>query len=115
MKHRITNLIEQTLRNMQTTGKLDPSLKPKVHVEHTRDKLHGDLASNIALTLAKAVGRKPRDIAQSICDCMPTATDIIKTEIAGPWLYQLFCQSICPINQLSTVSCKQVSIMVPVQ
>ncbi len=90
MKHRITNLIEQTLRNMQTTGKLDPSLKPKVHVEHTRDKLHGDLASNIALTLAKAVGRKPRDIAQSICDCMPTATDIIKTEIAGPGFINFF-------------------------
>jgi arginyl-tRNA synthetase len=90
MKHRITNLIEQALQAMQKSGKLDSSLQPKVQVENSRDKLHGDLASNIALTLAKAAGRKPRDIAQLICDHLPATAEIIKTEIADPGFINFF-------------------------
>ena len=90
MKHRIIALIEQALQSLQAAGQLDPSLQPRVQVDSTRNKLHGDLASNIALTLAKSTGRKPRDMAQLICEHLPISAEITKTEIAGPGFINFF-------------------------
>ena len=38
----------------------------EVHIERPRDPAHGDFASNIALQLARSLGRKPRAIAEEI-------------------------------------------------
>jgi arginyl-tRNA synthetase len=47
------------------------------------DEQFGDFASNIALQLAKPLGRNPREIAQTIADKLPS--DMIATaEVAGP-------------------------------
>ena len=53
-------------------------------IERTRDKSHGDFATNIALVLAKQAGLKPRELAQQIVDALPAAPEIAKVEIAGP-------------------------------
>ena len=53
-------------------------------VERTRDPRHGDFASNIAMRLAKSVGRNPREIAAAIIDNLPANDLVEKVEIAGP-------------------------------
>ena len=53
-------------------------------VERTRDARHGDFTTNIAMRLAKSVGRNPREIAQSIIDALAESELIDKVEIAGP-------------------------------
>jgi arginyl-tRNA synthetase len=56
-----------------------------VHLERPRDLTHGDLASNLAMVLAKQLGRKPRDLAEELIDKLDLqALHIEKTEIAGP-------------------------------
>jgi arginyl-tRNA synthetase len=53
-------------------------------VERTRDPRHGDFASNIAMRLAKAAGRNPRELATAIIAALPASDLIAKAEIAGP-------------------------------
>lgn len=53
-------------------------------IERTRDNQHGDYACNIAMQLARTLQTKPRELAQSIVDCMPPSDRIAGIEIAGP-------------------------------
>ena len=55
-----------------------------IHIEATRDKAHGDFATNMAMTLTKLAKRNPREIAQKIIEALPDSPLIEKTEIAGP-------------------------------
>ncbi|MGH8308091.1 MAG: arginine--tRNA ligase [Gammaproteobacteria bacterium] len=59
-------------------------------LERTRDRAHGDLATNVALTLAKHAGQKPRDLAQEIIAALPKSKLISKVEIAGPGFINFF-------------------------
>jgi arginyl-tRNA synthetase len=59
-------------------------------VERTRDARHGDFATNAALQLAKAVKRRPRDVAQAIVDSLPVNQLVAKVEIAGPGFVNFF-------------------------
>jgi arginyl-tRNA synthetase len=54
-------------------------------LERPRDPAFGDWATNMAMTLAKPLGRKPRDLAQAIIERLDHARAGIKSaEIAGP-------------------------------
>ena len=61
MKEHLSELIAQALGNLADAGDLPADLQPTIQLERTRDPAHGDLASNIALTLAKRAGAPPRD------------------------------------------------------
>jgi arginyl-tRNA synthetase len=52
--------------------------------ERPRQREHGDWATNVALTLAKPVGRPPIDIAQDIADRLGAVGGIDRVEVAGP-------------------------------
>jgi arginyl-tRNA synthetase len=54
-------------------------------VERPRDPSFGDWATNLALTLAKPLARKPRDVAQSLIDALDLErAGLSGAEIAGP-------------------------------
>ena len=54
-------------------------------VERPRDASHGDWATNLAMTLAKPLGRKPRDIAESLMAAMDfPRVGVSAAEVAGP-------------------------------
>jgi arginyl-tRNA synthetase len=55
------------------------------------DPKFGDYQSNVAMSLAKRLGRKPRDVAQAIVDSLPAAAmEIIDPpEVAGPGFINL--------------------------
>ena len=96
MKEQIAQLIETALDSLIADGTLPADITPNIQVENTRDKAHGDFASNIALTLAKPARRNPRELAQQICDALPQSGSVDKTEIAGPGFINFFA------NQAST-------------
>ena len=57
----------------------------EVQLERPRDPSHGDLATNVALTLAKTLKRSPREIAQEIADRLDLErAGVTAVEIAGP-------------------------------
>ncbi len=55
-------------------------------LEHPTDLSHGDYATNVALSSAKLVGKKPSDLAQDIVDELKAINipEIESLEIAGP-------------------------------
>jgi len=56
-----------------------------VVLERPRDPSHGDWYTNVAMTLSKALGRKPRDIAEALIAGMQMdAVGVSAAEIAGP-------------------------------
>jgi arginyl-tRNA synthetase len=58
-------------------------------VRPTQDPRHGDYQANCAMSLAKALGRKPRDIAQEIVDRLEWQGLTERPEIAGPGFINL--------------------------
>jgi arginyl-tRNA synthetase len=57
----------------------------EVQLERPRDPSHGDVATNVALTLAKRLGRPPREIAQEIASRVElAAAGVDAVDVAGP-------------------------------
>ena len=90
MKDTIRQLIQQALTRMTEDGVLPAGLTPAIQVENTKDKSHGDFASNIALMLAKPAAMKPRDLAEKLVAALPADAAISKVEIAGPGFLNFF-------------------------
>ena len=84
MKPEISKLLEETLKSIPDFADAPEVTSIHATVERARDARHGDFATNIAMRLAKSVGRNPRDIAQTIIDGMPESELIEKVDIAGP-------------------------------
>lgn len=93
MKDSIRDLIQQALTRLIAEGVLPDGLTPTIQVENTRDKTHGDFASNIAMMLAKPAGMKPRDLAQKLIEALPADPSVSKVEIAGPGFLNFFQNS----------------------
>lgn len=56
-----------------------------VGLERPRDPSHGDLATNVAMTLARTLGRPPRRIAEEIAERLDLeAAGVTSVEVAGP-------------------------------
>lgn len=90
MKQQITQLIQQALDSLVVKGELPDTSMQNIQIDRTRDQSHGDLASNIALALAKSAGRNPRELAGMICEALPPSPVLDHTEIAGPGFINFF-------------------------
>jgi len=56
-----------------------------VTLERPRDPSHGDLATNLALQLAKQLNRKPRELAEDVVSRVDiAASGVARVEVAGP-------------------------------
>jgi len=55
-----------------------------VELDRPKNPAHGDFATNVALQLAKRIGRKPREAAEAIVAAMPSNDEVAKGDIAGP-------------------------------
>jgi arginyl-tRNA synthetase len=65
-------------------GELAVEPPPAVTIERPKNREHGDYATNVALQLAKAAGRPPREIAESLAGRLRQTPGIAKVDVAGP-------------------------------
>lgn len=73
--------------HQQLTAILAELQYPAVEITFDRPKVgaHGDLTTNVAMILAKSVGKNPRQVAQSIVDKLSKDDTLLDAvEIAGP-------------------------------
>ena len=63
----ITHVLKDTIAAGQLTL-VDGADLPQVRVERPKSREHGDWATNIALQLAKKVGKNPREVATVLAD-----------------------------------------------
>lgn len=98
-KQELAALIRLALDQLMARNEVPLTDIPEISLEIPKDKAHGDLASNIALVLAKPAGMKPREIADKIAAILSAHQYIEKVEVAGPgfinffltkqWVYQV--------------------------
>lgn len=84
MKEHLTELVMQALLDLRR--KRHPGLPetPSFVIERTRQKEHGDFATNVALVLAKSLGVQARALAEEIVATLPESRHVEKVAIAGP-------------------------------
>jgi len=86
----IRTLVIETLSAMQAEGALPEGLDfANVAVEPPRDPLHGDMATNAAMVLAKPAKMKPRDIADALATRLGNDPRVVSAEVAGPGFLNL--------------------------
>ncbi|MBS1174028.1 MAG: argS [Burkholderiaceae bacterium] len=78
IRTQITNSFISALKSVAPDTSVTPVL------ERPKQAAHGDAACNIAMQLAKPLGKNPRELAQNIIDAMPVNPLIAALEIAGP-------------------------------
>jgi arginyl-tRNA synthetase len=89
VKDALRELIHGALATLRAQQTLPDDVTPGFVVERTRNREHGDFACNVALTLAKQAGRKPRDIASAIVAVIDDPR-VDRIEIAGPGFINFF-------------------------
>ncbi|MEC7668895.1 MAG: arginine--tRNA ligase, partial [Pseudomonadota bacterium] len=86
----IRSLVLTAVEEMQKDGSLPEGLNlAPITVEPPRDPLHGDMATNAAMVLAKPAGQKPRDIADALVAKLAADDRITTAEVAGPGFINL--------------------------
>ena len=95
MKSHIESLLQQTIASFQQQGIVPADFQARIQVDRTKDKSHGDLATNLAMMLTKVVGKPPREVAQLIIDTLPKSSHVAKVDIAGPGFINFFIEFGC--------------------
>jgi arginyl-tRNA synthetase len=65
----------------------------RVTMEPPRDAARGDMATNVAMVLAKDAGKKPRELAEALGERLRADALVAKVEIAGPGFINLTLKS----------------------
>ncbi|QSX33256.1 arginine--tRNA ligase [Shewanella avicenniae] len=100
MKAHIQSLLEQTVATLKQQGIIPEDAAPRIQVDRTKDKTHGDLATNLAMMLSKLAGKNPRELANIIIDNLPASANVTKVDIAGPGFINFFIDENALANQL---------------
>ncbi len=83
---RIVDAIKKLELEAKGGGTLDFT---RVTVEPPRDSSHGDLATNAAMVLSKAVGENPRTLGERLAAVLAEDADVAEASIAGPGFVNL--------------------------
>jgi arginyl-tRNA synthetase len=79
MKEYLTKKVASALESLQYRNGV------KLTFEKPKSAAHGDLTTNIAMQIAKSVGRNPRSIAREIVERLSLESDLVsQVQIAGP-------------------------------
>ncbi len=90
MNTAIQSALDHAVQSLQQQGILPQDWQNNSVLTRTKDRSHGDFASNIAMVASKVAAMKPRDLAEQILTALPTVAEISKAEIAGPGFINFF-------------------------
>ena len=95
----LKSIITEAVNDAREKGLFSLTAIPEFQVQRPDQQEHGDLATSLALMLAREAKMAPRQIAENIVGCIKESDLIEKIEIAGPgfinffltndWLYAL--------------------------
>ncbi|HXH00406.1 MAG TPA: arginine--tRNA ligase [Sphingomicrobium sp.] len=82
---RYAAFLDEALNVLEAEAALPAGLnRAAIAVEPPRDALHGDLATNVAMVLAKGAGTNPRALAALIAPKLEAMPDVVEVSVAGP-------------------------------
>ena len=89
MKDNIKKTLSQILEDLYS--QIEPEVKNlNISIQDNKEKEHGDMATNIAMVLAKPLKKNPKEIAEEIKQNFVLDEKIIKIEVAGPGFLNFF-------------------------
>jgi arginyl-tRNA synthetase len=104
VKEHLRELVVQALLDLRRHGKLPADLAtPDYVIERTKNRDHGDYATNIALLLAKPSGLKPRELAEALVANLVGSQHVSKVEVAGPGFINFTIAQSCRLATLRRV------------
>ena len=80
----------QAIEQLKSDDIIPVEHEVRLMFERTRQKEHGDFATNVAMTLAKPARSNPRELAEKIVKALPADDLITKVDIAGPGFINVF-------------------------
>jgi arginyl-tRNA synthetase len=90
MKRHLEALLRGALTAAVRAGALRVDVPERVQLEEPNDTTFGDLASNVAMTLARQAGKPPRAIAQAVLAHLDDPGGLLAgVEVAGPGFINL--------------------------
>ena len=98
VKSQLTELLHRALASVAPTATDTP-----IHLERPRDPTHGDFATNLAMQLAKALKKNPREIAGQLLAELPVSVLVAKAEIAGAGFINFTLDARAKINVVGAV------------
>jgi len=103
LKDQLEALFNQAIDQLKADNVIPADHEVSVQFERTRQKEHGDFATNVAMTLAKPARRNPRELATLVVAALPSDDLITKVDIAGPGFINLFIAQDARHSVLNTV------------
>jgi arginyl-tRNA synthetase len=93
LKNQIYLNLKEAAEKAREEGKLQFDCLPPYNLEKPREKGHGDLATNIAMALARPARMAPRQIAEALLNYFPAEKLMVsRCEVAGPGFINFFLE-----------------------
>jgi arginyl-tRNA synthetase len=99
----LSRVITEAISRAITSGEIEASLPDTVPLERPKNRDHGDYATSIALQLAKAAGKNPRDVALILQRLIGTTPLISAVDIAGPGFLNFTLNRASQANLVSSI------------
>lgn len=114
MNKEIETLLCASVEALRQQGVIPAEVSPEVQVERTKDASHGDVATNLAMRLAKPCRKSPRDLADLIVAQLPQAGLLGGAEVAGPGFINFFFDVDWLAGQVEVIAASERAAVEPV-
>ena len=99
----LSRVITEAIARAITSGEIEASLPEAIPLERPKNRDHGDYATSIALQLAKAASKNPRDVALILQKHIGITPLISAVEIAGPGFLNFTLNRASQANLVSSI------------
>jgi len=106
MKDRLRRQIGDALQSCFDNDVLHSGVIPEVQIEVPGNPEHGDFSSNLAMTMARAEKKAPRQIAEALVAALGDCDFLSKVEIAGPGFINFTLVPTCWYEVLDDITTK---------
>lgn len=98
VKSQLTALLQKALASVAPSA-----TDSTIQLERPRDPTHGDWSTNLAMQLAKALKKNPREIANQLLNELPPSILVAKAEVAGAGFINFTLDARAKINVVRAV------------
>ena len=106
MKDRLRQQIGDALQACFDNNTLHSGVVPEVQIEVPGNPEHGDFASNLAMNMARAEKKSPRQIAEALLEALGNCESLSRVEIAGPGFINFTLTPTCWYEVLDDITAK---------
>jgi arginyl-tRNA synthetase len=107
MKDRLRQQIGSALQACFDNNSLHSGVVPDIQIEVPGNPEHGDFASNLAMTMARAEKKAPRKIAEALVAALGNCDFLSNVEVAGPGFINFTLTPACWYEVLDEIAEKQ--------